>query len=241
MTAPRVDIDIRSKRLPGGSVLFANFHLAIAPGEVVAVVGTSGVGKSSLLRLIAGIDQHYDGSIRADGIPAHLAPAPGVMFQDPRLLPWLEILENLRLVAPALGRQVAEDRLSQLGLGDCLGLYPNRLSLGMQRRVALARAMVVPRALILLDEPFASLDRDRSLAVQNWLAGELAGTESTVIFATHDLAEAARLADRVVVLTGRPVAARELTRIDLHRANRNVEETDQLARQLSEEMGAAHV
>lgn len=202
---PGVTIDIRRKRHPGAAgPLFEGLKLEVAAGSVVALLGPSGVGKSSLLRLVAGIDRDFDGRIAVDGVPAAEAPPPGFVFQDARLLPWLSARDNVLAVAPG---EDADGWLGRVGLGDSSEAYPHQLSGGMQRRVALARALAVNRKLLLLDEPFVSLDRPLAAELQRLFAEAAAAEKSTVILVSHLPEDAARLADRVVVLQGRPARA----------------------------------
>lgn len=202
---PGLTIAIAEKRFPGaGTPLFADFRLDIAPGSIVALHGPSGVGKSTLLRLIAGIDRDFTGSIAIDGLAPHQAPPPGYVFQDPRLLPWLTARDNVRAAAPAILPAVADAALARVGLAAAADSYPHALSGGMQRRVALARAIVTTPQLLLLDEPFISLDPALVDDMHALLATLIATTGATVIFASHHATDAARLADRVVVLEGRP-------------------------------------
>lgn len=195
----RVRLDIDEMRFGDGPPLLAGLRLDVRPGEAVALTGQSGVGKSTLLRIIAGLERGYTGRLGP-------VPAAAVMFQDPRLLPWLTVTRNLRVAVAGLSAAEAGRRLAEVGLGGLGEAYPHELSLGMQRRAALARALAVPSPLLVLDEPFASLDPPLSRAMQELVAAHRAETGATLIFATHEAAEAARLADRVFVLAGRPVA-----------------------------------
>lgn len=202
---PGLTLAIAEKRFPGADrPLLADFHLTVAPGSVVALHGPSGVGKSTLLRLIAGIDRDYAGTIAIDGVTAHLAPPPGFVFQDARLLPWLTARDNIRAADPAMTRDIADAALAQVGLADHATAWPHALSGGMQRRVALARAIATNARLLLLDEPFVSLDRALVDDMHQLLATLFTTTGATVIFASHTPTDAARLADRVVTLAGRP-------------------------------------
>ncbi|WP_421761845.1 ABC transporter ATP-binding protein [Devosia sp.] len=203
-------IDIALKRFgPDSPPLFENFGLAITPGSIVALTGPSGVGKSTLLRLIGGIDRDFTGTITIDGRPASEALPPGFVFQDPRLLPWLTALDNIRAMREGTTREAALSQLKTVGLEGAEALYPHQLSGGMQRRVALARALSVNRGLLLLDEPFVSLDQSLVAEMEALLREVLAQTGATALIVTHDQAQAERLAQRVITLTGRPVQASE--------------------------------
>ena len=202
---PELKIDIEAKRFPGlGAPLFERFRLAVAPSSVVALVGPSGVGKSTLLRMVGGIDATFTGKVLIDGIVAADAPQAGVVFQDSRLLPWLTALNNIRAVRVETTRDEAAALLAQVGLAGYENAYPHALSGGMQRRVALARAFSVNPRLLLLDEPFVSLDRHLLGEVQEVFLSLVRAGEATVMLVTHLSDDAARLADRAVVLGGRP-------------------------------------
>lgn len=202
---PRLKIDIAGKRFPILPVpLLADFHLDIAPGQVVALVGPSGVGKSSLLRLVAGIDTDFDGSITIDGLEASAAPPAGFVFQDSRLLPWLSAIDNIRAVSDETTEGQARELLGRVGLSGYETAYPAQLSGGMQRRVALARAFSVNPRLLLLDEPFVSLDAHLVAGVQRVFLDLERDTHATAILVTHLPEDAARMADRAVVLAGMP-------------------------------------
>ena len=203
-----LEIDIARKTYPdrGGRshVALEGLRLSASPGEFVCLVGPSGCGKSTLLNLVVGLDSDMDGRVQLDG----RAPGKdiGVMFQEPRLMPWLSVLENVMLVTSDAHatRARAIELLRAMELGDVLDAYPGRLSGGMQRRVALARAFVIEPALLLMDEPFVSLDaptadRLRAMLVELWQR-----RRSTVLFVTHDLREALALADRICFLSAAP-------------------------------------
>ena len=203
-----LDLSIDLKTYPdrGGRTHTAlrGMQLAIAPGEFVCLVGPSGCGKSTLLNIVGGLDHDFSGHVRVDG----KAPGAGLgfMFQAPRLMPWLSVLDNVRLV---LGRSAAEERrardlLAAMELSDVLDAYPGHLSGGMQRRVALARAFAVEPKLLLMDEPFVSLDAPTADRLRAMLLELKQRCGSTVLFVTHDLREALALGDRVCFLSGAP-------------------------------------
>ncbi|MES1950296.1 ABC transporter [Salinisphaera sp. S4-8] len=208
-----LQIDIREKRFADTAVLGA-CRIEAAPGEFIALVGPSGAGKSTLLSLIAGLDSDYRGDIRWDGAPlCARGESPthmGMMFQEPRLMPWLSALDNVKLAeADRLAhepgyRSQAARLLDEVGLGAAMDAWPNQLSGGMQRRVALARAFVVEPRLLLMDEPFVSLDMPTGNRLRRALLALCERQRPLVLFVTHDLREALALADRVLFFGGTP-------------------------------------
>ena len=186
----------------GETEALADIDLSIGAGERVAVVGASGAGKTTLLELICGLLQPSSGSVRA--APATLMP------QRDLLLPWLSALDNaaLALRVSGLSRPAARERaaplLHRLGLGGFERATPDRLSGGMRQRVSLVRALLADREVLALDEPFASLDAITRSELQAWLSSALDAERRTVVLVTHDVEEAVKLADRVVVLSARP-------------------------------------
>ncbi|MDA0369470.1 MAG: ABC transporter ATP-binding protein [Proteobacteria bacterium] len=191
----------------GGDVeVIRDLRFAIGDGEFVCIVGPSGCGKTTLLQLISGIDPIYDGAISIGGAAPGTGPRLGYMFQSDRLMPWMTVLENVRLICSpeAIKRGLPERLLTDFGLADFVNSYPNRLSGGMRRRVALARAYAVEPKLLLLDEPFVSLDAPVALRLRDLLMESTREHGTSVLFVTHDLREALYLADRIVFLAKRP-------------------------------------
>jgi len=172
---------------------------ALAPGEVCTLVGPSGCGKTTMLRIIAGLDRDYEGTLRrpSDG-------RLGMVFQEPRLLPWRTVTDNVRLVAPHTDEAELTALFDVLGLTVHRAHYPGELSLGLARRVALARAFAVKPELLLLDEPFVSLDDALAQRLRAELALLVERHAMTTLLVTHDIDEAVRLADRVLLLSPRP-------------------------------------
>ena len=201
---PGIELGIDVLRF-GTRVLFQDFRLQVAPGETLALIGPSGVGKSTLIRILAGVERGFEGQALIDGQPAALAPRPGLVFQDARLLPWATCAENLALVSPEASPATIAEVMAAVGLVGVEEDWPRQLSGGMQRRLGLARALLVNPQLLLLDEPFVSLDRAVVRELQALVVGLVARSRATAVLVSHDPGDAARLAHRVVLLAGRPV------------------------------------
>lgn len=209
MTA--LEIDIQAKRFPSADgapaqTVLRDVFLAVEAAQFLCILGPSGCGKTTLLNLVAGLDQDFEGRISIAREPGRDQPRIGYVFQNPTLLPWRSVIENLRLVMAAdqIARGLDLALLDAMGLLDYRDAYPKSLSLGMSRRVALARAFAVEPDLLLMDEPFVSLDENtadglRRLLLQIWQA-----KPTTVLFVTHDSREAIQLAQRIIVLCAAP-------------------------------------
>jgi ABC-type nitrate/sulfonate/bicarbonate transport system ATPase subunit len=212
-----LEIDIRRKAFArdGAHIeVVRGLQLAVQPGEFVAVLGPSGCGKSTTLQIAAGLDADFEGSVKyGPGVEDHLA----YVFQQPRLLPWRTVQQNIELVFdnPAMHRDQISDVLAAIDLIGCEELFPGQLSLGMQRRAALARAFVLKPKLLLMDEPFVSLDAALAHRLRDVLRDMLKDNPAAVVFVTHDWREAVSLADRLVFLETGPATVRAQVKVDI--------------------------
>jgi NitT/TauT family transport system ATP-binding protein len=222
--------------------VLADIHTHIHPQEFLCVLGTSGCGKTTLLRVLAGLDKQTGGELSFSGKGS---PRVGLVFQESNLMPWRTVLENILLplelaeVDPQAAHQQALDVIELVGLQDFTNVWPASLSGGMAQRVAIARALIQDPDLLLLDEPFRSLDaltRDQMGAelLQVWQA-----RRKTVVMVTHSIPEALLLADRVLVLTQRPARIGLELIVDLPRPR--LEETRYLShfQELAKQLRAA--
>jgi NitT/TauT family transport system ATP-binding protein len=208
-------------RGPGAVHALDRVSLTAAPGEFVCLVGASGCGKSTLLSLIAGLDQPTAGTIDVAG-----AGTPALMFQEPALFPWLTVAGNVGLPLGLRGlrgnakRQRVAELLRVVHLEDFARKRPHELSGGMRQRVALARTLALDSPVLLMDEPFGALDAMTRDILHDELERIWGERRLTVLFVTHNVREAARLGDRIVLLSSRPGRIAYETRVDIPRPRR---------------------
>ena len=202
-------LDRLGKTYPNGVHALERFSADIRLGEIVAIIGGSGCGKSTLLRAVAGLDRATTGTVTLDE-SAITAPHAkiGIIFQEPRLLPWLSVADNIGFgladLPAAERREKVARALARVGLADKAQAWPRELSGGQAQRVAIARALVPQPEVLLLDEPFSALDAFTRRDLQDHLLDLWADTRPTLILVTHDVDEAVVLADRVLVMRPRP-------------------------------------
>ena len=211
-----------TKVYPNGVHALERFSAEIQLGEIIAIIGGSGCGKSTLLRAVAGLDRASAGTVTLDGetITAPHAKV-GIIFQEPRLLPWLTVADNIGFglseLPAAERRERVAKALARVGLTDKAKVWPRELSGGQAQRVAIARALVAQPEVLLLDEPFSALDAFTRKDLQDHLLDLWADTRPTLVLVTHDVEEAVVLADRVLVMRPHPGRLFEEITINLSR------------------------
>ncbi|MGZ4994264.1 MAG: ABC transporter ATP-binding protein [Methylobacter sp.] len=200
-----IQINIANKTYPtAAKPSIANLKLSLHSNEFVCLVGPSGCGKTTLLNIIAGLDNDYEGEILSG--QQHTHPKIGYIFQNPRLLPWRTVRENIELALDAhQSPDIIDALLEAMQLTQAQHVYPERLSLGMSRRVAIIRAFAVDPEVLLMDEPFVSLDAPTARQVRELLVKLWQQRPHTVLFVTHDLREAIALADKLIFLSASPM------------------------------------
>ena len=210
------------KTYPNGVHALNAITFDVAPGEIVVVIGGSGCGKSTLLRAISGLDTPTQGSVRLDGMTITKPHEQiGIIFQEPRLLPWLRVADNVGFGLEQCPKEERNARvaraLERVGLADKARVWPRELSGGQAQRVAIVRALVPRPQVLLLDEPFSALDAFTRRDLQDHLLDLWNDTRPTLVLVTHDVDEAVVLADRVLVMRPRPGRLFEAIRINLTR------------------------
>ena len=212
-------------------VALQDIDLTVAEREFVAILGPSGCGKSTLLNMVAGFDLPTQGSVKV-AKEEIIAPAPsrGVVFQEPALFPWLTVMDNVVFGPKTVGQRSADYRaraaqiIEQIGLSGFEASYPAELSGGMRQRVGIARVLIMEPKVLLMDEPFGSLDAQTRTLMQELLLSLWERHQQTVLFITHDIDEAVFISDRIYVMSSRPGRIVEVLDVPLPRP-RTFEET----------------
>ena len=236
--AARLDIAIAAKDYPaasGGSRrALENLRLTLAKGEAGALVGPSGCGKTTLLRIVAGLDEDFVGRV---SLPEH--GRLGMVFQEPCLLPWRSVADNLCIAAPNASQEEIAALLAELDLSEHAEHFPGELSLGLARRAALARALAVKPDLLLMDEPLVSLDPALAKELREKIAALIDEKRVTTLIVTHDLREAIALADEIFLLSPRPARVVTALRVTTPRRSLTTGAADALEAQAREALAAA--
>lgn len=212
--------------------MLQDLRFEVAQNEFACVLGPSGCGKTTTLRILLGLEHDYRGTFQLPG----LAQARmGAVFQEPTLLPWRTVEQNVRLAMPEDRRNANLDTLfTQLGLSKMRSFYPGELSLGLARRVAIARALAIEPDILLLDEPFVSLDEATAQQLRHLLMTVWSERPTTALMVTHNLQEAIILSDRIIVLSDRPAHVIGTFDIRLPRQYRNDQVKADLLRSFNE-------
>lgn len=222
-TGPVIQTDRLAKTYKGsGGEVHAldDISITVEPGEIVAFLGPSGCGKSTLLEIIAGLTPKTSGNVQVNGGPPEPQPQVGIMFQQGLLFPWRTVAANVLLPSELIEttdedwRQKAEDLLDMVGLSGWADKYHWELSGGMQQRVALARVLLLDPDILLLDEPFGALDEMTREALDTEMMRIASEKSKTVVLVTHNVYEAALMADRIFVFTARPGRIAGIVEID---------------------------
>ncbi len=232
MSGMQIDIKNKTYITPNlqQHTAISNLNLTLKKDQFVCLVGPSGCGKTTLLNIIANLDNDYDGEIHLDQIQS--PPTIGYIFQNPRLLPWRTVRENIELVLNNhQSRKFIDSLLESMQLTDHQHAYPEHLSLGMSRRVSIIRAFAVNPDILLMDEPFVSLDSPTARQVRNSLLKLWQQRPHTILFVTHDLREAITLADRLIFLSTPPMSVISEIDVTIPRKERHNEDAIENFRQ----------
>jgi NitT/TauT family transport system ATP-binding protein len=220
VVSPAVAVNGLTKRFGRGPVILDDISLEVKQGEFLCILGASGCGKSTLLSLVAGLEKPTAGEVL---VPGH---RPSLMFQEPALFPWLTAAENVELALRLRGVKKAERKheaqrlLSLVRLEGAGAKRPHELSGGMRQRVAMARALAQDSQLLLMDEPFAALDAITRDVLHDELTRIRTEVGATVLFVTHNVREAVRLGDRVILLSSRPGRVANEFAVDIEQPRR---------------------
>ena len=213
----------------GSISVLEDITFSVGPREFVSVVGPSGCGKTTLLKLIAGLTEPTSGEVRYESEANGRRPRCALVFQEHGIYPWMTVLDNVAFGLQRRGlrkkerRDHARELISRFGLKSFADYYPNQLSVGMQQRVGVARAFLADPEILLMDEPFASLDAQMKIVLQEDLLRIWREDQKIIVYVTHDIDEAIRLSDRVLVMTGRPARICEEFIIPLERPRKHTD------------------
>lgn len=193
-----------------------NINLSVESVEIVAIIGPSACGKTTLLNIISGLDNNYKGSIERE------TSNIGYVFQEDRILPWLTVYENIKLVKREVDKNAILNLIDLVGLNGFRNYYPHSLSGGMKQRCAIARALYYGSELLLMDEPFKSLDYGLRLDMLKMIVNIWSEKKNGILFITHEIDEAIRIANKIVVLSKRPSTVLHEFRINISNKERSI-------------------
>lgn len=222
------NIDITNKTYPATAtttahVAISDLHIKLKENQFVCLFGPSGCGKTTLMNILAGIDQDFDGEINL-GEKNTLNNRVGYVFQEPRLLPWCTVIQNIELVLENNQQtKLIDELLEIMEITEIRNHFPSQISLGMARRVALARAFVTQPQILLMDEPFVSLDASNAKRIRQRLIKVWQAQPHTILFVTHDIREAIILADSILFLSHAPTRVVADVKVELPRGERTDE------------------
>lgn len=228
----QLDVDIKRKAFESASGtrqdVLSDISFSLSAEEVAVFIGPSGCGKSTLLRILADLDHHFEGTV---SLPQRARV--GMVFQEPRLLPWRSVDDNVRLAAPLADEATLSKLFAILELTAHRSHFPGELSLGLARRVALARAFAIDPDFLILDEPFASLDKALAARMREQIAILVANRSAMTLLVTHELDDAVRLGDRLFFLSPRPARILRVVSIATPRAMRSEAEIEKIKADLA--------
>jgi len=232
-TMSDIHIDIKNKTYTTAEsqqhTAIADFKLTLPDNKFACLVGPSGCGKTTLLNIIANLDTQYQGEISLG--QNHKQPSIGYIFQNPRLLPWRTVRENIELALDSPQAEIIDFLLEAMQLTHIQHKYPEHLSLGMSRRISIIRAFAINPDILLMDEPFVSLDAPTARQVRSLLMELWQQRPHTILFVTHDLREAIALADRLVFLSASPMSVVSEVEVTIPRTERDNEQMIESFRQ----------
>lgn len=232
-----LNVDIKSKTFQsseGVSIeVLNNLNFKCEPNSFTSIVGPSGCGKTTTLRCILGLDNDFDGQIQTTNSDSTDTQTIATVFQEPRLLPWRTVEQNVLLAVSNQQVHDLSDLYAELGLTEHIDFYPNELSLGLARRVSLARAFAVKPSLLVLDEPFVSLDEETAARQRKLLKKVWSARACTALMVTHNLAEAIELSDRILLFSGSPSAVSSEYIIPVDREQRDKNTIEEIKNEIT--------
>jgi len=229
-----LDVNIKSKGFVSGDgvslQVLSDLAFVCQDRSFTCIVGPSGCGKTTALRCILGLETDYDGTISVHEVAGNQKVS--AVFQEPRLLPWRTVEQNVRLALKTVDEEALDALFAELGLSSHRSFYPTELSLGLARRVSLARAFAVDPSVLILDEPFVSLDESTAARLRTLLLKVWSARSCTALMVTHNLSEAIQLADRILFFSGNPAKVGGEYTISVPRSERDTQTVDSIRNEI---------